>query len=280
MAMKQDDKAFRYVLKHYESGTFDERRAFRALKQQVSIPSPWLRLRRWGIAAASVVALALMGGTYVWQWKPTHLVADSRAMVCVLPDGTQATLAPHSSLTYRGMNSRRVSVEGKVFLEVKHDSNHPFEVVDDAYELRDVGTAFMVDETSKDTYVMVTEGEVLFGARRADKASEGSSTHQQGAEVRPLSLKAGQGAVLFAGKAAPLRLPNSVYNDVAWATHRFHFDDTPLDEVLKVLSAYYHVRLTTDAPQRRLTADLHADGLDKVVELIERSLDVKVEVAQ
>ena len=56
----------------------------------------------------------------------------------------------------------------------------------------------------------------------------------------------------------------------------FHFDNTPLREVLDELSAYYGVRLSADQEGKRLTGDFEADSLDMTIRLIEEVLDVTI----
>lgn len=56
----------------------------------------------------------------------------------------------------------------------------------------------------------------------------------------------------------------------------FHFDNTPLHEVLDELSAYYGVRLSADQEGKRLTGDFEADSLDMTIRLIEEVLDVTI----
>ena len=56
----------------------------------------------------------------------------------------------------------------------------------------------------------------------------------------------------------------------------FHFDNTPLREVLDELSAYYGVRLSADQEGKRLTGDFEADSLNMTIRLIEEVLDVTI----
>ncbi|MBQ9645317.1 MAG: DUF4974 domain-containing protein [Prevotella sp.] len=66
----------------------------------------------------------------------------------------------------------------------------------------------------------------------------------------------------------------------ATAPMTFHFDDTPLPEVLEALSAHYGVTLTTDRPEQHLTGDFDADSLTTVIRMIEEVLDVKISLRQ
>ena len=56
----------------------------------------------------------------------------------------------------------------------------------------------------------------------------------------------------------------------------FHFDNTPLREVLDELSNYYGVTLTADQEDKRLTGDFEADSLDMTIRLIEEVLDITI----
>lgn len=56
----------------------------------------------------------------------------------------------------------------------------------------------------------------------------------------------------------------------------FHFDNTPLREVLDELSNYYGVTLTADQEDKRLTGDFEADSLNMTIRLIEEVLDITI----
>lgn len=56
----------------------------------------------------------------------------------------------------------------------------------------------------------------------------------------------------------------------------FHFDNTPLREVLDELSNYYGIRLVADQEDKRLTGDFEADSLNMTIRLIEEVLDVTI----
>jgi transmembrane sensor len=171
-------------------------------------------------------------------------------------------LAPHASLSYRGTNSRTVEVSGKVYLEIRHDARNPFTIRDSSYVINDIGTRLLVDETVEKTTVYVAQGAVYFASSR----------------------DAGRGVVVRKGVAAILKknssnpeLTNTVSpNSVTWATHQFHFYNTPLREVLVDLSDYYHVALSCPHKDIRLTGDFQTEKLDSIIGMIEQSLNVKI----
>lgn len=76
----------------------------------------------------------------------------------------------------------------------------------------------------------VVSGKVLFTAKGQDKG---------------IILTKGMEATLADGEQMPVLSTTPNINQTAWATGVFTFDDTPLPIVLKELSDYYHVQLTS-----------------------------------
>jgi len=259
--MEDNEKKLQFVLKHYQHGLLDTEKALQRLKLRQGIKPRRIALRRW-VAAAAV--LVIVGLAALWQLYPrtTTIEAGNTVRVYALADGSRATLAPHATLSYRGKDMRHIDVSGKVYMEVKHDEGNPFTIADDDYLITDIGTAFEVDEQEQSTKVTVTEGEVLFAA--ASQPTKG------------LSLRQGMCAVLAKGSNQPRLMPVASTNHVAWATHRFHFDDTPIDHVLQELSAYYGVTLTTKGTDKRLSGDFDADSLPRITGIIEQTLNITI----
>ena len=63
---------------------------------------------------------------------------------------------------------------------------------------------------------------------------------------------------------------------MAWATGLFHFNNTPLAEVLADLAQFYHVKLRASDTHKRLSGDFETDSLEEILTLIEQVLEVKV----
>ena len=99
-----------------------------------------------------------------------------------------------------------------------------------------------------------------------------------------VSRNARRGVVVRKGTAAVLKKssPNPELTDavspnsVTWATHQFHFYNTPLHDVLTDLSDYYHVSLSCNNEDIRLTGDFQTEKLDMIIEMIEQSLNVNI----
>lgn len=254
----------RYVLHYYKEGKLDTQRALDKIQTRTGIrPKTAKHLyQRWTAIAASVLVAASLG-TYLYL-KPstTTLTAESTQQVYRLPDGTRVTLAPHATLSYKG-DCRVVEMTGKAFFAIHHDASHPFTIVDNDYAVRDIGTQLQVEESDAGTRLTVIEGAACFG-----------STKSGG---KALTLHAGMAATLAEGDRSPVMDRQPDVNEAAWATHTFHFDDTPLDDVLRTLSIFYHVHLTASDTNKHLTADFDTKSLNSIITVIEQTLDVKIE---
>ena len=80
--------------------------------------------------------------------------------------------------------------------------------------------------------------------------------------------------MLFRSTLEETALPNPS----AWATGVFRYDATPLDDVLKDLSAYYGVPLQVkgDSTGKSLTGEFSTDSLDEILELIGLALEIEL----
>jgi transmembrane sensor len=83
-------------------------------------------------------------------------------------------------------------------------------------------------------------------------------------------------AVLGKGDAKPQLVQNSDINQTAWATHQFHFDNTPINDVMQQLSAYYGVRLSASESGKRLSGDFDASDINDITSIIEETLNIKI----
>lgn len=69
-----------------------------------------------------------------------------------------------------------------------------------------------------------------------------------------------------------------VLNPHVATPHEFVYDDTPIADVLKELSAYYHCTLSTEPSDKHLTATFPDDDVDFIVSLIEKALNIEITV--
>lgn len=267
-----EEKCIRFVLKNYKHGVFDTRKALRKWRDKNNI---YTRKRHIGYYWSGVAAsLLLCLGIYLyWNMQEdkawTRIAATDHIMEYRLPDSTLVTLSPHSTLKYRSdafkNGQREIEMTGKAYFSVHPDLVHPFCVTGHYAVVKVLGTKFQIDEILSDsaTEVYVSSGRVLFTAKEEEEGVELTKEMQ---------------ACLLHGEHLPRIVPLQAPNPAAWAVGTFVYEKTSLPVVLKELSDYYHVRLTTADADKTLTAEFGTDdGLDVIVSLIEESLGVKIE---
>lgn len=264
--MKVNESEQEFVLRYFRSDKLDTKQALQNVKARLGASSQsksvfMLRYRRMAVAATLLILLAV-GAYTLLQPKTITYASGSEIMACHLPDGTQVTLSPHSSISYQEDHCRSVEMKGCAYFQVKHDEEHPFDVNGERGHVRVLGTQFMVDERKAGTsMVLVTSGKVFFSSR---DSKEG------------VFLTKDMQAQLLQGSKKPTMLGRCDVNDVAWATHRLHFDDTPLPEVLKELTKLSGVRYTASDNTKRLSGDFVTDSLPQVIQVIEETLEVSI----
>lgn len=271
--MKTSNREQYFVLRYFQSGKLDTQKALRKVKARLVASSGSEEMSeargvrfgryRWLAVAASLLVLLAVGAYTLLLPKTVTFASDSEVMACHLPDGTRVTLSPHSSLSYREDNCRKVEMEGCAYFQVKHDEQHPFEVMGERGTVRVLGTQFMVDERKTGTAeVLVTSGRGFFSARDFQKG---------------ILLTKGKRARLASGAEEPELQASCDVNDVAWATHQLHFVNTPLSEVLRCLSECSDGKewVASDM-NKHLTGDFTTDSVQQTIDIIEQTLDVKV----
>ncbi len=259
-----EDRHLDFVLKHYKEGAFDTQKAIGRFRDAQGIRPVRRRFNfvRIGLSAAAVLLLGvfLFMNNESRSW--TDVTAVNMQQTVVLPDGTNVTLAPGSSLKFRMKETREVKMDGKVYFDVARDESRPFEVDADGAFVRVLGTEFMVEESDKETVrVYVAEGKVLFAR---NSRTEG------------VILTEGMGACLGSDVSVPVVEDTGDVNSIAWQRGTFIFDQTPLKEVLDCLSAYYHVSFAATDLSKRLSGEFQTEDLDLIIELIESALDVTI----
>lgn len=271
--MTTDKRETDFVLRYFAAGRLNTAKALQQVKLRAGIaasaPSRLSLRRRWAAVAAGIAVLIAFGAYMLSVPSTVTLHTADAQQAFTLPDGTRVTLAPHSSLTYSGDDCRNVEMQGKIYFEVRHDEEHPFDVRGGAAHVRVLGTQFEVDDrassasqSAPSASVFVTGGRVLFAALHRDSGG--------------VILGKGMKAVLPRGAARPVLSEDADINEVAWATHKIHFADAPMDEVLRVLGEYYGMRLTASDMSKRLTGDFDARNRQQVIQVIEETLGIEI----
>jgi len=270
--MTTNKNEYDFVLHYFSAGKLNTVKAMQQVKERAGISTvitPWWRISRRVSAAASILILLAFGAYMLFAPDTITLQTAEVQQVFMLPDSTRVTLAPHSLLSYKENNCRSVEMKGRVYFQVRHDDEHPFDVRGEKSHVKVLGTQFEVDERlvspqhdALASSVFVTCGRVLFAALQHD--GEG------------IVLNKGMKAVLREGALRPVISDHADVNGVAWATHEFHFSDAPMDEVLRVLGKYYDKSFTASDMTKRLTGDFDARNEGQVIKVIEETLGVVI----
>lgn len=277
MMKEIQENELNFVAWHFRDGLFSPQRAWRHFRRTRGVRTP-----AWGYAALAGALAALVLGIFLFERNAWTTVAGSAtARTVILPDRTEATLAPGATLAfYRhgfGRRSRCVRMAGKVYFAVEHQERLPFEITAAEGFVRVLGTRFQVETDSTGTSVDVVDGRVLF-AHAPDGRRQGRSG-RKGVPVREedgLVLTRGMHATLPSGTAKPVTGPAPTANPASWATHQFRYEDTPLSEVLQELSAQFGHTYLTDQPERRLSGEFEGTAPEEILALIEEALDLRI----
>lgn len=262
------DERWAFVLRHYKPGKFDTRRAMRRFRDSHG-PDRHAAIVKWRYIAsvAALVAILLTAGLYLHhgtasdaKWR--MLAAADRNVTYMLPDSTVVTMAPRSRLSFLYDNhGRKVKMSGKIYFEVKHDAKRPFRIDGDNSVVEILGTRFQMVDVGGMASLYVVSGKVRYSAK-----SNGKN----------VILTHGMFATIGRGAVAPEVDESGDANTMAWATGKFVFRATPISDVLRTLSEYYHIDFTANDDTKRLTGEFSTDDMAGTVSMIETVLNVKI----
>jgi transmembrane sensor len=143
--------------------------------------------------------------------------------------GPSSRLVADSSF---GQASRSVALVGEARFTVRHDARRPFVVRSGGARVEDLGTVFLVRESTEGVRVAVTEGRV--------RLQRGES----GAEA--VDLDAGDAGTMSA--TGIVKYPRgAVEGDTTWASRRLVYVDAPLADVARDLQRWTGIQLAIDS---------------------------------
>lgn len=222
------------------------------------------------IAAAVLVGVGL-GYFVLTQFNlldaSTEYSSDNSLLDIELTDGTQVTLSPNSTLTYRETDTERiVSLNGKAFFDVKRDESRVFSILTEYNKVEVLGTSFLVDAsgTIRSAEVVVESG--LVAVSSSDSESD------------RIELKAGEKAY-FDDAARLLKSSNRNSNYLAWKTHLISFQSEPLGQVVEFLNQNFDVKveLSNEGLENcALTADFKDQEVNDILEIISLTFSLEL----
>ncbi len=198
----------------------------------------------WKIAASVIVLLGLsvvLYQTYGRKEDSFAIQSFEQPVRDTLSDGTIAVLNSNSQLTYafnEGEKSRKVTLTGEAYFEIKHSDSLVFTVQADELLIRDIGTSFNVEAFPTQDTIRVFVREGIVELYTVDHTG--------------IRLEAGQTGffVKSSHEFGMLKKEDDVNPD-SYATGDFRFRNTRLDKVVSKLNEYFHVDISLASPEMK-----------------------------
>ena len=225
------------------------------------------------IAAVFLVGLAGIGGwLVVMEYSGYERISSHQGKELIaLDDGTLITLNEGSTLKYsvgRKSNERKAFLSGEAYFEVNRDTLRPFIVVAGEAVVEVLGTSFNIRayKATEMIEVSVQTGMVSMTDKRL---TENQLILQSG---NTGLFNRSDNRLEFIGRADP--------NTFAWKTGKLVFSETPLSEVVEVVSRVYGVSLKisdeelADCP---MTVSFSDQEFSAVLNVILNTFDLQAE---
>jgi transmembrane sensor len=196
---------------------------------------PLLLRAGWLATTAGALAILLMLVTSWWWTLPPKAVryhtAKGEQQQVTLADGSSVTLNTASEIIAQFSDKERLVVldHGEVWFEVRHDERRPFRVQVANGAIHDIGTEFIVTQSSEKVFVSVLEGIVEVRILAADKSPSAT---------RPAILHHGE-QVWYGADGRMSAIGSFNQSTVgAWREGKLVFQAQPLEQVLTELGRY------------------------------------------
>lgn len=220
------------------------------------------------LVAVAIVSLVLVGNISDRLATPLVVATDmgERSHV-TLPDGTKVWMNSCSRLEYSAAyfsSERRVKLSGEAYFEVAKDTSTPFIVHSNGLRTKVLGTRFNIRANDNDHFVTETlfEGSVHVSSASADTKS------RCGITMRPAQQ------LVFNTITGSMTLSDCADTQQAlcWVEGRLHFEQTPLQEIVRELERHYNITISILDPSlgdERFTAEFRsADGIYEILSVL------------
>lgn len=192
----------------------------------------------------------------------------------VLPDGTKVWLNSSSYLKYPNTfagQTREVTLDGEAYFKVNKNAKKPFIVHTENSSVKVLGTEFNMDAYSSNSFIATTlvNGSVEF------------NYENEGDESGVVILKPEE-QVYYDKKNSQAELRKAyVPKDVAWKNGQIVLKDTPLSEILWILSKRFNVEFTVKNPafyKYSFTGVFTNQQIERVLEHFKRSSGIHYKI--
>ncbi len=224
-------------------------------------------------AGAVAVFLLMLNSGQLWTEVRHYQTKTAEIKELMLSDGSIITLGAASEMEVSdGSNERRVKlIQGEAFFDIEKAAEHPFRVETDKAVVRVLGTRFDVHHGVEGVRVAVADGRV--------EVSHVLSSQPENAELKRV-LKRGDEILVHPDKPlGPVREIDAG-KIAAWRDGQMIYVRQSLKEVIADVARYYpaHIAFDDEAIAKlEITAAFRVDNLERMFELLETILPVKVD---
>lgn len=189
----------------------------------------------------------------------------------ILPDGTKVWINSCSSFSYhKEGNIRSVDLKGEAYFQVKKDSLHPFIVTSSGFNVKALGTAFIVTgyENSNELSTVLVEGSVCVGTQNQKEHTiiKPGQKATLSSDKRKITVEKVDTELYSAWRFGESRFVNLTFEEIAKRLERSHrvtfifhnqkikhlvfsgtfFDYESIDTILKVIKINTHMNYTIE----------------------------------
>jgi transmembrane sensor len=171
----------------------------------------------------------------------------------VLPDQSKVWLNAGSSLkypsTFNDSSVRKVELSGEAYFEVTKNAAKPFVVVSNGQEIKVTGTSFNVFTYAEEkvTKTTLVEGQVYVYK---------SATKRENTSYQMIKLMPGE--EVSNSNEAFKKYKVDIAMAIAWKEGNFHFNNTPLEVMMRQISRWYNVEVVyvSSIPKESFTGEM------------------------
>ncbi len=242
---------------------------------------PWRALM-----AAAAVASLVFGIWYIQSKTGSPQIAEIKTGYgevkhILLPDSSVVILNANSSMRIPQQwadddkDGRQVWLQGEAYFEVqkKTATRQKFVVHTDQVDVIVLGTKFNVNTRRQQAIVALEEGKVQLSVHGV-----GQSVLEKAA---PLVLRPGQVVVVGQAEKVKINTDKDVAAHSGWSRNEFHFDNTTLAEIARLIEDDYGYKIETSDTsllQRSISGDLRAANVDELVSVLEVTLKLTMRI--
>lgn len=232
--------------------------------------------RSWRLPAALTVALVVFVVS-VWWWpysfvsEESYLTVKGEQRTINLADGSTIFMNTDSQISVQISNDERIVQlqQGEVLFTVAHDQQRPFTVFAGNGMIRDIGTQFLIRQSSTNVNVAVLEGVVEV------ELKEGSDVRSA---QKPKILREGD-QVVYQSSGLMSSIQSFDRDMVlAWTEAQLYFEAKPLKEVIDEWSRYGTADIQLQDPSLGripVSGKFHIDHLQSFFQALEKTLSIR-----